>query len=411
MLILHILHYITGYLVIDIRGRYQERFFNVCLRRGLHLWQVERLPSGVTRACIGIGTFFKLGEIACRTKCYPHIVAKCGLPFALKRRRGRVAFVAGLLGCLCVVYCLSTLLWVVNITGTLVDPETVRQQLQEAGLRVGSRLSSIDPYEIEEAFLLHHKEYAFVSVNLNGTVANVEVTDAYPKPEILKLDEPCDIVASRDGVVKRVSVLNGEQTVNVYDVVRKGQLLVSGTVFRSGVGFEYLRAAGEVVAQTTYEATAPVVPYVEFNQITGEKKTLRVLRVLNMALRLYWDDSVNYSQYDTIEGEEWLTIGGVTLPVGITRTEYHEVVPQKRPLSTQEALTRTVKALYAGLDAQTEEAISVQRSHTVDQTDKGLVVTATYTCEENIAEEVPFTAPDTTPAAPPADPQPNTQDT
>ncbi len=394
MLLIKLYNFFRGYLVIEIRGLFQERFFNICMRRSIYLWNVRRVGLLKTSACVGIKQFLQLREIAYKSKCYPHIVAKRGFPFTLRKYRTRYAFALGLLLCMGFIYYMTTFLWSVEINAPVAfDKAQLLQDLQEAGLKVGMPLSKVDTYVIETRLLLVNKNISFATVNMKGTVAYIDILQAAPIPDIVPKDKPCDIVASRYGVIKRINAKKGEQIVEHNDVVSEGQLLVSGTE-ATPKGIINVHAQAEVIATTWHEKTVQVETETIIRQLTGEKELKFELNLLNTKIKLYLDDSVPYKLYDTIEDEQKLVIGTVTLPLSITKKAHYEATQKKRKFTEEEAIKRALEKLYDELDRETEDALSVTKSHSVDKLDGSIFITATYECEEDIAvkrEHVPDT--------------------
>ena len=89
MSVADILGYIRGYVVICAEGCFLERFLNICMRRGIFLWDVKRRGDTCLDACISAKGFKALRQIAKKTKTRVRIKSRHGLPFLLFRYRKR----------------------------------------------------------------------------------------------------------------------------------------------------------------------------------------------------------------------------------------------------------------------------------------------------------------------------------
>ena len=91
---------------------------------------------------------------------------------------------------------------------------------------------------------------------MRGSKARVLLLPRGDKPEIYREEDAADIVASRSGVVVRVSALNGKPLVRAGQAVLRGETLVSGTLDSITNAPRAVRARAEVVAETLYEISA-----------------------------------------------------------------------------------------------------------------------------------------------------------
>ena len=71
MLFIRILNYLRGYLLLDISGRFPERFINICVRRGIRVWDV-RSQGGVFRCKMAASDFKNVRGISRVTGARPN---------------------------------------------------------------------------------------------------------------------------------------------------------------------------------------------------------------------------------------------------------------------------------------------------------------------------------------------------
>ena len=73
-------HYLSGYVIIDIKGKNLERFLNRVVQSGGDIWRVRRTGSESVRACVSVATFYALRPI----------VRQCGVRISIAAKRGAV---------------------------------------------------------------------------------------------------------------------------------------------------------------------------------------------------------------------------------------------------------------------------------------------------------------------------------
>ena len=109
-----------------------------------------------------------------------------------------------------------------------------------------------------------------------SATAHVEVRETLDElPERERSSASANIVASEDGQITEVRVSGGRAVVGVNDIVRKGELLISGimTVGEDGLRYEY--ASGQVFAKVNRQVTGEAALTQEKNVYTGQECTRR----------------------------------------------------------------------------------------------------------------------------------------
>lgn len=170
-----------------------------------------------------------------------------GPGFVLRRLWRRPSLLAAGALAAAVVGALSSRIWEVRVEGSPPQQAAaVRQALAELGLRPGMARSGVQTGWLERELLLRRPELAWAEVRLVGSVAVVQVRPRLPTPD----DEQGsgDVVASHDGMVTELVVAQGWPAVRPGEVVRRGQVLISGRL-----GDRAVRAAGWVRARVWAE--------------------------------------------------------------------------------------------------------------------------------------------------------------
>src|SRR5690554_4490010 len=148
-------NYLIGYVVIRVEGLSLEKFINLTVSRGIHLWGINRQNYTTLTAKISIKGFRQLHGISHKIRCRIRIVDKRGLPFILFRYRHRKMLAAGLILFLFIIYGLSSFVWTVEVEGAEeINPQKVLSELESLGVQAGVLKSDIDSLWIENQLII-----------------------------------------------------------------------------------------------------------------------------------------------------------------------------------------------------------------------------------------------------------------
>ena len=227
----------------------------------------------------------------------------------------------------CVIFFVSSgLVWDVRISGNETLPDyVIENALDDLGLGVGTPWRSIDKSAIEAELLLESDDIAWISVNRRGTVAYVEVIES-ENVGIRKENGPLysNIVADRDGVIEEITVQSGRANVKIGDVVKKGDVLISG-VIENEKGVSFCRAQGYVRAEGACDVIAEAERE-HVDKVVGNKKILYIKIVLfNFSINIF----KNYGNYENTcdiieEIREFALFDKYELPIRIEKAYAYE---------------------------------------------------------------------------------------
>ena len=130
--------------------------------------------------------------------------------------------------------------------------QQVIDMLSQTGFRKGMLIYNIDKKLIQQEMIKNFDEFSWIWIDLNGTRANVTIKERVPVPEISDNTDYSNCVASSDGVIVEVMPRYGKQIVFPGDVVKRGDLLISGISETKADDIRYLHADGIVMAKTWY---------------------------------------------------------------------------------------------------------------------------------------------------------------
>lgn len=357
-------NYIVGYVRITIEGYFIERLINLCIKNKILLWNSKRKKSTLLEVNISIKDFRKIITFAKQSKCKVKIKAKKGLPFIFNKYKKRKIFFIFL--CLIVVgiISLSNFVWNIEITGnTTIPSEELMQTLKEEGLNIGTLKSKIDAKEIINKMRLDRNDLAWIGIELKGTNAIVKVVEADKKPDIVKEDEYCNIVATKPAMIVKVNALNGTPLVKEGDVVKENTPLIGGWLEGKYTGMRYVHANGTVYGKVWYTEKQKI----ELKQVISSKtenvETKYSVRLNNFTINFYKTLS-KFQKYDTIEESKKLKLfSDFYLPIEIIKKTNYELVDEEISYEKEEAKQEAVTRAKQILEEQIENKENILNTY------------------------------------------------
>jgi len=340
MFLIRLWHYLKGYVIIIVTGNSVERFINICTRRQILLWDVERITPGSVRMKISINGFKKARTAARKSRCRVRIQSKKGLPYILAVYKKRKGFVAGILVFAILVYLMTSIIWAIDIQGnSIVDTGVIIEQLNDMGIYRGTIKRRVNPKLVADTLMLKNSELSWVGVEVKGTRLIISVREGVEPPVVVPVDKPCHIIAKRDGIVVSVTAKNGLALVKQGDTIIKGQVLISGIIesVRPEFGAKKVHAIGEVMARTWYEVKKEVPKKERLRKRTGNEWNKTSVYFLDFKIPLPSGKNP-FTLYETIIFDKAPVIGKkFRLPFGVTIHRFFELYEEERMLDHDQA--------------------------------------------------------------------------
>jgi similar to stage IV sporulation protein len=307
---------LRGQVRIRAESAFPERVLNLCGARGLPFWDLEWESPTAFTCRLSRRDFAALKRAAERLDCTLTVVERQGVPFFLRRFRHRQALVVGLVGCGLALFLGSFFIWEFEVEGCETVPEErILRALEENGVTIGSFGLTIDGADLRNHILLDIPELSWMTVNVSGCKATVQVRERVTPPELLDETVPANVVARRAGLVLEVRDWNGTAAVLPGTSVTEGQLLISGVEDTDTVGARILAGLGSVQARTWYSLTTKIPLTAAEKQYTGQEKTFVSLIFGKHRLKFFSNSSIQGANYDKITTRHPWSLLGVPLPV------------------------------------------------------------------------------------------------
>ncbi|ABW18791.1 putative stage IV sporulation YqfD [Alkaliphilus oremlandii OhILAs] len=339
MLILKLWNYMRGYVNIRIEGLALERFINLCIAKGIYLWDIQRINHTALEGKVSIKGFKELRGIVKKAGCRVSIKRKNGYPFWIHKLKKRKMLLVGAFFCFTLLIFSSTFIFSIEVSGNhQLERGKIIGILNDLGLKPGANRYKINIKDIETQMLLDMEELAWVGIEIKGIKARVEIAEKRLAPDIIDKNTPCNVVASKKGVIEKVIARNGDPKVSEGDIVKEGDILISGIIERDFMETDkYVHSYGEVFAKTYYEGMESKNLIEIKKEKTGKTFKRRMFKFGNLELSIN-NAEIPYNTY-ILEKEskkpfQWRNIG---LPVEIIIEEYYEAVEIEEKISEPEA--------------------------------------------------------------------------
>ena len=239
-----------------------------------------------------------------------------GLPDIFRRYKKRWGIAVGFLIFVFLVAVSGGRIWCVEISGnSRVADEEIIELLDELGCGVGDTYKNIEFAKLHNAFLLRCKDIAWISVNMDGTHAHVEVRETLAD-QAKEDNQNYNVVAGEDGQIEQIAAYEGKPQIAIGDTVRKGELLLSGVISYGETGLRYENAAGEVYAKVIRDFVVEVPLQTEKKIYTGHSTAKKSLVFFQFKSNLFFNSEIPYDSYDTTHRNRQLHLfDTVALPI------------------------------------------------------------------------------------------------
>ena len=346
-------NYLLGYVRITIEGYFIERLMNLCSNKGILIWNSKRKKTTLLEANVSIKDFRQIVKIAKQAKCKVSIKQKKGLPFIFNKYRKRKIFFFSLILIIVAISSLSNFVWNIEVIGNeKIDKKEIIQTLKKEGLEVGTLKNKVNTKEIINKMRLDRNDLAWIGIDIRGTNAIVKVVEADKKPDIIKEDDYCNIVATKAGIIEKVNAINGTPLVKKGDVIKEGTLVIGGWLEGKYTGTRYVHANGSVQAKVWYTQNERV----ELNQVISRKteneETKYSVRINNFTINFYKTLS-KFKKYDTIEQNKKIKLfSDFYLPVEIIQKNNYELIEETITYTKEQAKQKAEEEAKKKLDEQ-----------------------------------------------------------
>ncbi len=385
--------WISGYVEFVFTDGFSDKFLNACFLNGINLHNVKSEKNGI-RAIVSFKEYKFLHRLAFSSGGKVHITKKRGVKLFLYPFKNRAGILVGFVLAVMLLSYLSGFIWDVNIIGNgSIDKDNISAFLDSNNLKSGVRWGSIDTDEIETSLMLEYPNLAWVHINKNGSVAQVEMNEAIKAPKIEQNKNIANIKAKKDGVIIKTSVKKGWLAKKAGEAVTKGDLLISG-IFEPedelGTNKDkktyFAHAKGTIVAEV--EDKVSVVVNREQSRknynLYREVKEIEFFGV-HIPLGFYKKNEIN-TEYSS--SSSYAKLNGKRLPIGINITDIRKYDTSTYILSDSALQKLAKKEIEKKIEQEYKNAEIISKEYSVKMDENSCKITAKIKSFQDIGEEI-----------------------
>ena len=373
----------VGFVRVIFYGEFSEKILNLAARNRITLWDSRLTKDGI-ESSVTVKDFKRLRGIIRGNSVKVHILKKRGLPFKLKKYKKRAGLLLGSLFFLCFIIFMSGYIWVIDVEGnTYVKDREIISLCNEIGIKEGIKKDKINPKSQRETLLLKTDKLAWVSLNIEGCRLTVNVS------EVKQTDNntnACNLKASEDGIITKINVTAGNCIVNIDDVVKKGDLLVSGVVEQSD-STKFVNSTGKITAEVVKEINVSGKYKEEVTSPTGEELKRYVLGIFSLKVPLYLGSAKG--EYNLKTEEERLMLFGTRLPITLYKGDF-EFLAKEKITRNRESLEKVLKSRVNKIIEELEAESFTTELEEFTETEDGINLKLVIKAQKDIAVKEPL---------------------
>ena len=249
------------------------------------------------------------------------VVRRKGIYWKIKELLHRPVFTVGVLIYLLFVISVPGRVFFVQVEGNVSVPQRlIIEAAQYSGIHFGASRREVRSERVKNALLEKIPQLQWAGVNTNGCVAVISVRERQEVKEEQK--QPLSsIVASRDAIVRQITVLKGTQLCTVGQAVKAGQLLISG--YKDyGISVKLTGADAIIFGETErkLEAISPITAQMRDDPGHTERKYSLIIG--KKQINFFKDSGISHTTCVKMYKKTYLVLpGGFTLPVALVTQE------------------------------------------------------------------------------------------
>ena len=350
MFIIKFFQFIKGYVILKLSGYNKEVTLEKIRKMGVVPWDISYHNDEIF-LCIS-EMDFSIIKAEMNEESFT-LIKEAGGIFFLKKIRKHCVLAIGLVLIFLSLLVGSKFIWTVEYDGVSEEKlAEVENAAIAAGIKVGALKSGLlSPLELKNTILAKTHDISWCWVYIKGTRAVIEVRENLIPPQIFDPNLPCDIVAAKDAVIKKVIAKRGTCVVKDNTTVSCGDVLISGRVdFGEDEGY-FVHASGDIEAETYYEKEGIYKLYRNYKTYTGRKRNFLTLKLFSWEIPLYFNGDIAFKYWDKEEKMYEISLGRENyLGIGLEKVSYIEYNIEKEPISPE------VCAEFAKLELEEEIA-------------------------------------------------------
>lgn len=295
-----------------------EATINTAIASGISMFDIDCLDSISVLCSVDILDLKELKAIVARNGGELLLVQHDRLHAVIYAAQRRCLLILAVFVIIVLTAWLPTRVLFVIVDGNHEIPTNlILEKAEKSGIVFGAPRHLVRSEAIKNRILSELPQLRWVGVNTKGCVAVISVAEKDALGSKRELTNVSNIIASCDGVVQELTVYSGTPLCEPGQVVRKGQILVSGYT-DCGLVIRAEGANAEIVARTKHSlTTVSPMEWLSRGDIIKTKRRYSI-QVGKKSIKLFKDSGISGPLcvrmcYNKI----WSLPGGFILPISI----------------------------------------------------------------------------------------------
>ena len=364
-------------ILVEIKIINIERLLNIFWVKNIKVYKIKKSDVATLVLEIDYLDYSKAKEVVEELGGRINIIQSKGFIFFLGGIKKRISLAIGAVLFLAIIGYLSTYIWSIEVeVQKNIPPFEIRKELNQIGIKPGIAKKNINVKEIEKKLENINDEILWLRVRIEGSTLKVVIQEKINPPQT-KSYEYGNLVASKDGEVKRVYTFAGRSAVKTGELVKKGDVVIEG--IDGSEGNEYiLPPRGIVIANTFYEKSMNVKIAGTYLERSGRKDSDIYVEIFGKKIYLK-KATKDFESYDKIEMSGKL----------FNKVLYYERVENEIVVTKEEAIEDSVSKLENSLlnDLNRDAKIVDKLIDNEMQDEENLLVKVVFVVEQNIVSE------------------------
>ena len=388
------LEFFYGSVTVRVEGKGIERFLNVLIRNGLHVWNVKRHGSGTATFTMRLRDALQIRRYARHSGCSIGFLRRNGAPFLVKRIFKNSGFFLGAVAFFLIIIVLSNSIWGIEIKGAKPATEyKIRKELDHMGIKVGKFQFTVDSVEsIQRKLTNNIGAITWVGVELKGTTYHFQVVEK-KQPKDPKLLAPQNLIAKKKAIIVKRFVERGKPVVDLNDHVEAGQLLVSGLIGKEDGPTQAVAAKGEILGETWYKSYVELPLQTRFKVYNGKEQQKHSLLIGKFEVPIWGFQKVKFREYETEKNDHAIHFFKWSLPISYINRTFREKEDIIRTYSKEEAIKEAMEIAKKDIKKRLDEDATIKDTKILHEAFQNGKVTLSihFKIYENIAKGQPIT--------------------
>lgn len=386
MILPNILKYIKGFVRFEISGDKITQFLNNIMKDNIYIWNISKINNKFY-INTSIKDYISLHKIAKGYNVKLKINQRYGLPFIINKYKKRIGLLIGLIIFISFLIIMSQFIWTIEVHGNKnIDVNKLISFISDRKIYPGKYRKNIDIKSIERETLLKFKNISWISINIVGSKANIEINERTPPPNNPDKGSPCNIIASKKGIIKHVEAYNGQNLVDIGDFVEKNQILVSGIMEDKSLNNTLVHAKAKAIAQVkeNIKYSQPL-----FEHVTQYKNisTNLYVEIFNQQIPINFTKKID-GKVKQFHSTIYPKILNISLPITIHKYSNKKTIQTPIYLSANDAKSKLIKKIKQSESNMARKNIKIISKQIITNKvcDNSYIIEIKYITEQDIAK-------------------------